>query len=222
MKNHHYQFSHKQHGSTLLEILVSVFVLGFGLLALVSMQLKTVASAREAENQTIIAHAGDSFVEAMMMNPARSLVETNNDALVLQRDFGAYIDLADGSITKDCADDSVLSLTGTAGTNASGVSKDTVAKAHVCSFVKRISQIPSSGKVSWNICQEQSDNIATAPSFTGAGANKQIACGGSGSNFVLKVIWEQEVEDAEQYQNTDIILNEDNTAVLYTYQVPIG
>lgn len=222
MKNHHYQFSHKQNGSTLLEVLVSVFVLGFGLLALVSMQLKTVASAREAENQTIIAHAGDSFIEAMMMNPTRSLVEKTNDALVLQRDFGAYIDLTDGSITKDCADDAVLSLTGTAGTNTSGVSKDIVAKAHVCSFVKRINQIPSSGKVSWNICQEQSDNIATVPSFTGTGANKKIACGGSGSNFVLKVIWEQELDDAEKYEDTDIILNEDNTAVLYTYQVPIG
>ncbi|AUZ04339.1 putative pilus assembly protein PilV [Vitreoscilla sp. C1] len=222
MKNHHYPFSHRQHGSTLLEILVSVFVLGFGLLALVSMQLKTVTSAREAENQTIIAHAGDSFVEAMMMNPARSLVEKNNEALALQRDFGAYVDLTDGSITKNCTDDSALSLTGTAGTSTSGVNKEAVAKAHVCSFVKRINQIPSSGKVSWNICQEQSDSIATAPSFTGTGDDKKIACGGAGTNFVLKVIWEQELEDAEQYKNTDIILNEDNTAVLYTYQVPIG
>ena len=62
-------FKQKQQGSTLLEVLVSVFVLGFGLLALVSMQMKTVMTTREAENQTIVAQAADSLIESMLMNP---------------------------------------------------------------------------------------------------------------------------------------------------------
>ena len=63
------QFKYQQQGSTLLEVLVSVFVLGFGLLALVSMQLKTVMTTREAENQTIVAQAADTLIESMLLNP---------------------------------------------------------------------------------------------------------------------------------------------------------
>ena len=43
-----------QSGMTLIEVLVAMFVLTIGILALLSVQLRTVTSVREAETQTIV------------------------------------------------------------------------------------------------------------------------------------------------------------------------
>ena len=42
-----------QSGMTLIEVLVAMFVLAIGVLALLAIQLRTVSSVREAEGQTI-------------------------------------------------------------------------------------------------------------------------------------------------------------------------
>lgn len=59
-------------GFTLLEVMVAIFVLGFGLLALEMVQLKTYAAARESELQSIIALNAESLAEAMRANPKHS------------------------------------------------------------------------------------------------------------------------------------------------------
>ena len=50
----------KNRGSTLLEVIVSVFLLTFGILALMAAQLRSVSSVSEAENRTIVAQAAES------------------------------------------------------------------------------------------------------------------------------------------------------------------
>ena len=44
-------------GSTLLEVLISVFIMAFGIMALMLAQLKSVGNVREAETQTRVAQA---------------------------------------------------------------------------------------------------------------------------------------------------------------------
>ena len=58
-----------QQGSTLIEILVSMFILALGLMALIAMQTRTSIGIKEAENQTIIAQATENLAENMMTNP---------------------------------------------------------------------------------------------------------------------------------------------------------
>ena len=58
-----------QQGSTLIEILVSMFILALGLMALIAMQTRTSIGIKEAENQTIIAQATENLAENMLTNP---------------------------------------------------------------------------------------------------------------------------------------------------------
>ena len=77
-------FNHQQ-GSTLIEIMVSMFILALGLMALLAMQTRTSAAIKEAENQTIIAQATENLAEQMMTQPVLSLV---NGKTV--RDYTSY------------------------------------------------------------------------------------------------------------------------------------
>ena len=58
-----------QAGMTLIEVLVAMFVLVIGVLALLSIQLRTVSSVREAEGQTIVSQLTQNLVEGMLINP---------------------------------------------------------------------------------------------------------------------------------------------------------
>ena len=62
-----------QQGSTLIEIMVSMFILALGLMALIAMQTRTSISIKEAELQTVIAQATENLAENMMTNPELSL-----------------------------------------------------------------------------------------------------------------------------------------------------
>ena len=123
-----------QKGSTLLEVLVSVFVLGFGLLALVTMLMKTVMTTREAENQTIVAQATDSLIESMLMNPNLTLTTISGDDKLMYRDFETY-KTGMASFDRCVADLAKLSSQAN-----SGLDKTELAKAHLCTFVQRIKQ----------------------------------------------------------------------------------
>lgn len=58
-----------QSGMALIEVLVAMLVLTIGILALLSVQLRTVASVREAETQTIVSQITQNLMEGMLMNP---------------------------------------------------------------------------------------------------------------------------------------------------------
>ena len=74
-----------QQGSTLIEILVSMFILALGLMALIAMQTRTSIGIKEAENQTIIAQATENLAENMLTNPKLTL-----DSMTTKRDYGDY------------------------------------------------------------------------------------------------------------------------------------
>lgn len=70
MKNNDcFRLKDSQSGMALIEVLVAMLVLTIGILALLSVQLRTVASVREAETQTIVSQITQNLMEGMLMNP---------------------------------------------------------------------------------------------------------------------------------------------------------
>lgn len=56
-------------GSTLLEVLISVFIMAFSIMALMLAQLKSVRNVREAEMQTRVAQAVQNLSAGMLSSP---------------------------------------------------------------------------------------------------------------------------------------------------------
>ena len=77
----------QQQGSTLIEILVSMFILALGLMALIAMQTRTSIGIKEAENQTIIAQATENLAENMMTNP---ILGVNATTLETTKEYTHY------------------------------------------------------------------------------------------------------------------------------------
>ena len=71
MSNHKFILKpiHLNRGSTLLEVLISVFIMAFGIMALMLAQLKSVGNVREAEMQTRVAQAVQNLSAGMLSNP---------------------------------------------------------------------------------------------------------------------------------------------------------
>ena len=59
----------QQQGSTLIEVMVSMFIIALGVMALMAMQVRSAAAITEAENMNIIAQATQNYVENMATNP---------------------------------------------------------------------------------------------------------------------------------------------------------
>ena len=62
----------RQHGMTIIEVLVSMMILALGVLALLATQLRTAAGVREAEQQTIVSQEVQNLIEGMLANPTLS------------------------------------------------------------------------------------------------------------------------------------------------------
>lgn len=62
-----------QRGFALLEVLIAMFVLLVGLLALAGLQARTLIQTRDAELRTLVALQAESLAEAMRANPLRSV-----------------------------------------------------------------------------------------------------------------------------------------------------
>ncbi len=66
---HYLASKNKQKGTTLLEVVVSMFVVAFGLLAFVAVQLKTQTNIKEASALTVVSNATENLMEGMLANP---------------------------------------------------------------------------------------------------------------------------------------------------------
>ena len=68
MKTGKMLFQSIAHGATILEVMISVLLLTFGVLALMAAQLRSVASLSEAENRSIVSQAAEALAEGMQAN----------------------------------------------------------------------------------------------------------------------------------------------------------
>lgn len=179
-----------QYGMTLIEVLISMFVLAVGVLALLAVQLRAVSGVREGESQTIVSQITQNLIEGMLVNPILSVSTTQN-----------------GKMDKSYRHYHVGSSTTTTGAYKDEMSKQELANAQIASFSNALTTALPDAQVHFAICR---DNSGTEPTYKGS-FNAQ--CSGSGDT-VVKVLW---LIDAEENQNDNGLKSSDNF-IVYTHQ----
>jgi len=189
-----------QSGMTLIEVLIAMFVLAIGVLALLAVQLRTVSNVRESENQTTVAQITQNLIEGMLINPTLS-EETDTAGEKTSRykkSYDAYItssseQLKESKQTNEFKDK---------------MTKAQLAQAQIAQFKADLAKALPEAQVFSTICK---DSSGAEPTYEN-GFNAK--CDGKGDTTIVKVLWLQDVEE----ENTAKNLNTSGNHVVYTYQ----
>lgn len=189
-----------QSGMTLIEVLIAMFVLAIGVLALLAVQLRTVSNVRESENQTTVAQITQNLIEGMLINPTLS-EETDTAGEKTSRykkSYDAYLtsgseQLKDSKQTNEFKDK---------------MTKAQLAQAQIAQFKADLAKALPEAQVFSTICK---DSSGAEPTYEN-GFNAK--CDGKGDTTIVKVLWLQDVEE----ENTAKNLNTSGHHVVYTYQ----
>lgn len=189
-----------QSGMTLIEVLIAMFVLAIGVLALLAVQLRTVSNVRESENQTTVAQITQNLIEGMLINPTLSEeTDTAGDKTSrYKKCYDAYItssseQLKDSKQTTEFKDK---------------MTKAQLAQAQIAQFKADLAKALPEAQVFSTICK---DSSGVEPTYE-KGFNAK--CDGKGDTTIVKVLWLQDVEE----ENTSKNLNTSGHHVVYTYQ----
>lgn len=221
------RIKHRQSGVSLIEVLVAMFVLSIGVLALLSIQLKTVSAVRESEHQTAVAQAAQNLIEGMLSNPVFEegveevqITATMPDGTVvsapasngrklphLKKSYQHYISYNEPKTDGYTAD----------------MSKQELANLQVKEFNDEITTAtPGSRSLFWTICQDSSGKPMT---YSGTDSTSDLKSYNDNCDYaanadhILKIIW---LEDAEEKgSNTPNGLKTTDNAVVYTYEAYI-
>ena len=189
-----------QSGMTLIEVLIAMFVLAIGVLALLAVQLRTVSNVRESENQTTVAQITQNLIEGMLINPTLSEeTDTAGDKTSrYKKSYDAYItssseQLKDSNQTNEFKEK---------------ITKTQLAQAQIAQFKADLAKALPEAQVFSTICK---DSSGAEPTYE-KGFNAK--CDGKGDTTIVKVLWLQDVEE----ENTAKNLNTSGHHVVYTYQ----
>ncbi|HFC8467957.1 MULTISPECIES: type IV pilus modification protein PilV [unclassified Neisseria] len=189
-----------QSGMTLIEVLIAMFVLAIGVLALLAVQLRTVSNVRESENQTTVAQITQNLIEGMLINPTLSEeTDTAGDKTSrYKKSYDAYItssseQLKDSKQTNEFKEK---------------MTKAQLAQAQIAQFKADLAKALPEAQVFSTICK---DSSGAEPTYE-KGFNAK--CDGKGDTTIVKVLWLQDVEE----ENTAKNLNTSGHHVVYTYQ----
>lgn len=174
--------AHKQsvQGATLVEVLVSVFLLTFGILGLMAAQLNSVAAVSESENHAIAAQAAENLAEAMQANPSLIVGGERQYNEYLKDDWQEAGDVGSCSSTTSSTEKGACALTG-----KTDITKAELAKAQLGEFQFVLKQMPNTVHLKYAICLDDVKGLADEV------ANPDLndaQCSGSGQP-VIKVIW---------------------------------
>ena len=170
-------------GATIVEVMISVFLLTFGVLALMAAQIRSVANVNEAEHQSVVAQATEALAEAMRINP--TLTKKDHSYI---RQYDEYImsaAKAPGNSASAASNPSAATVKDIQTTTA--LDKSALAKAHIDEFESILSQqLPNSSKVYYIICKDSSSpKDPTLDSTNNMSAN----CDDKGTRATIKVVW---------------------------------
>ena len=189
-----------QSGMTLIEVLIAMFVLAIGVLALLAVHLRTVSNVRESENQTTVAQITQNLIEGMLINPTLSEeTDTAGDKTSrYKKSYDAYItssseQLKDSKQTNEFKDK---------------MTKAQLAQAQIAQFKADLAKALPEAQVFSTICK---DSSGAEPTYEN-GFNAK--CDGKGDTTIVKVLWLQDVEEENSAKN----LNTSGHHVVYTYQ----
>ena len=189
-----------QSGMTLIEVLIAMFVLAIGVLALLAVQLRTVSNVRESENQTTVAQITQNLIEGMLINPTLS-EETDTAGEKTSRYKKSY----DAYLTS--SSEQLKDSKQTAKFEAK-MRKDQLAQAQITQFKADLEKALPEAKIYSTICK---DSSGAEPTYNNG---FQANCDGKGDTTIVKVLWLQDVEE----ENTAKNLNTSGHHVVYTYQ----
>ena len=187
-----------QSGMTLIEVLVAMFVLTIGILALLSVQLRTVTSVREAETQTIVSQITQNLMEGMLINPTIGS-DSGKKAYTLYMKKGVS-SANDGEFTIDAIK-----------------TKEQLAEAQLKRFSYELKNaLPDAANIYYAVCK---DSSGAAPTLSGKGFSSNCDNKANGDTLI-KVLWVNDSEGQQDIDSTNLKTHGNN--IVYTYQARVG
>lgn len=188
-----------QSGMALIEVLVAMLVLTIGILALLSVQLRTVASVREAETQTIVSQITQNLMEGMLMNPTIDL-DSNKKNYSLY--MGKQTPLAvDGKFTLDAEK-----------------SKAQLAEEQLKRFSYELKNaLPDAVGIHYAVCK---DSSGKEPTLSDSGVFSSNCDDEANGDTLIKVLWVNDSAGDSDISRTNLEVSGDN--IVYTYQARVG
>ena len=190
----------RQHGMTIIEVLVSMLILGLGVLVLLATQLRTAAGVQEAEQQTIVSQEVQNLIEGMLANPTLSADTASGSKGWTKKSYAAYINRNNAS--------------GTISANSTSMSKQALADVQINEFRQALANRLPNTNISSTICI---DSSGAAPTATGT--NIAWNCDNNGATTMVKVIWQVATDKGNNNNASGITMNGDRA--VYTYQARI-
>lgn len=200
MKNNDcFRLKDSQSGMALIEVLVAMLVLTIGILALLSVQLRTVASVREAETQTIVSQITQNLMEGMLMNPT---IDSDSN----KKNYNLYM----GNHTLSAVDgDFAIDAIKT---------KAQLAEAQLKRFSYELKNaLPDAAAIYYAVCKDSSGN---APTLSAGSTFSQNCDGSANGDTLIKVLWVNDSAGDSDIARTNLETNGDN--IVYTYQARVG
>lgn len=187
-----------QSGMALIEVLVAMLVLTIGILALLSVQLRTVASVREAETQTIVSQITQNLMEGMLINPT---IDSDSNKKNYNLYTGSY------APTSSDGDFKLNNL----------ISKTDLAKAQLDRFGYELKQaLPDAVVIRYAVCKDSSGDAPTLSGDTFSSNCDKKANG----DTLIKVLWVNDSAGDSDIFRTNLEVSGGN--IVYTYQARVG
>lgn len=183
----------RQHGMTIIEVLVSMLILGLGVLVLLATQLRTAAGVQEAEQQTIVSQEVQNLIEGMLANPTLSADTASGSKGWTKKSYAAYINRENPS--------------GTISASSTSMSKQALADAQINEFRQALVNRLHNTNASSKICKVSSEAAPTASDWN---------CDPNGTTTMVKVIWQVTTDNNNA---SGITMN--GASAVYTYQARI-
>lgn len=190
-----------QSGMALIEVLVAMLVLTIGILALLSVQLRTVASVREAETQTIVSQITQNLMEGMLMNPT---IDSDSNKKNYNLYTGPYTLTPSGGDFKF--------------NNNNLISKKDLAKAQLDRFGYELKQaLPDAVAIHHAVCKDSSGD---APTLSDSGDFSSNCDDKANGDTLIKVLWVNDSAGDSDISRTNLGVSGGN--IVYTYQARVG
>ncbi len=200
MKNNDcFRLKNPQSGMALIEVLVAMLVLTIGILALLSVQLRTVASVREAETQTIVSQITQNLMEGMLMNPTIDS-DSNKKNYNLYMGNRHTLSVVDGDFQVGVIK-----------------TKTQLAEAQLKRFSYELKNaLPDAAAIHYAVCKDSSGN---APTLSGNAFSSNCDNKANGDTLI-KVLWVNDSAGDSDIARTNLEVSGDN--IVYTYQARVG
>ncbi|HEZ6651105.1 TPA: type IV pilus modification protein PilV [Neisseria meningitidis] len=203
MKNNDcFRLKDSQSGMALIEVLVAMLVLTIGILALLSVQLRTVASVREAETQTIVSQITQNLMEGMLMNPTidSDSNKKNYNLYMGNHTLSHTLSAVDGDFQVDAIK-----------------TKTQLAEAQLKRFSYELKNaLLDAAAIHYAVCKDSSGN---APTLSGNAFSSNCDNKANGDTLI-KVLWVNDSAGDSDISRTNLEVSGDN--IVYTYQARVG